>query len=245
MDRLIYTAMTGARSTLDQQAAVSNNLANVNSTGFRSEMHRLRAVEVQSDALRTRAFAVDASVATDFTPGPMQFTGRNYDVAIQGKGWFAVALPDGGEGYTRDGSFEVSANGILQTRAGRPVLGLDGPVTVPPDSEIVIGKDGSISVVTGGDAAGINVIADMKLVNPPEAGLTRGEDGLFRYVGDEVVLPEETIEVASGYVEGSNVNVVDQLVSMISLARQFEMQTRMLQTAETNDRAAAQLLSNR
>lgn len=245
MDRLIYTAMTGARSTLDQQAAVSHNLANVNSTGFRSEMHRLRAVEIQTDALRTRAFAVDASAATDFTPGPMQFTGRNYDVAIQGKGWFAVALPDGGEAYTRDGSFEVSANGILQTRGGRPVLGVDGPIAVPPDSEIVIGKDGSISVIAGGDAAAINVIADMKLVNPPEAGLKRGEDGLFRYVGDEIVLPDEAIEVASGYVEGSNVNVVDQLVSMISLARQFEMQTRMLQTAETNDRAAAQLLSNR
>src|SRR5690554_4948332 len=241
MDRLIYTAMTGARSTLDQQAAVSNNLANVNSTGFRAELHRLRAVELQTDALRTRAFAVDASVATDFTPGPMQFTGRNFDVAIKGKGWFAVALPDGGEAYTRDGSFMVSPNGVLQTRAGLPVLGLDGPITVPPDSEIVIGKDGSVSAIIGDDTAGINVIADLRLVNPPEAELARGEDGLFRYTGNQPVLPDETIEVASGYVEGSNVNVVDQLVSMISLARQFEMQTRMLQTAEANDRAAAQL----
>jgi len=245
MDRLIYTAMTGARSTLDQQAAVSNNLANVNSTGFRAELHRLRAVELQTDALRTRAFAVDASVATDFTPGPMQFTGRNFDVAIKGKGWFAVALPDGGEAYTRDGSFMVSPNGVLQTRAGLPVLGLDGPITVPPDSEIVIGKDGSVSAIIGDDTAGINVIADLRLVNPPEAELARGEDGLFRYTGNQPVLPDETIEVASGYVEGSNVNVVDQLVSMISLARQFEMQTRMLQTAEANDRAAAQLLSAR
>src|SRR5690554_7111404 len=103
MDRLIYTAMTGAKGTLDQQAAVSNNLANANSTGFRSEMHRLRSVELQTDALRTRAFAVDASIATDFTPGPLQHTGRSFDAAIEGKGWFAVQAPDGGEAYTRDG----------------------------------------------------------------------------------------------------------------------------------------------
>lgn len=245
MDRLIYTAMSGAKATLDQQAAVSHNIANATSTGFRSELHKLRAVEVQTDALRTRAFAVDASVATDFTPGPMQFTGRTYDAAIEGKGWFAVALPDGGEAYTRDGSFEISANGVLQTRAGRPVLGEAGPITIPPDSEVTIGKDGSISVIEAGANSIVNIVDRLKLVSPPEADLRRGEDGLFRRIDGQPSPLDENVQVAGGYLEGSNVNVVDQLVSMISLARQFEMQTRMLQTAETNDRAAAQILSNR
>lgn len=245
MDRLIYTAMSGAKATLDQQAAVSHNIANATSTGFRSELHKLRAVEVQTDALRTRAFAVDASVATDFTPGPMQFTGRTYDAAIEGKGWFAVALPDGGEAYTRDGSFEISANGVLQTRSGRPVLGEAGPITIPPDSEVTIGKDGSISVIEAGANSIVNIVDRLKLVNPPEADLRRGEDGLFRRIDGQPSPLDENVQVAGGYLEGSNVNVVDQLVSMISLARQFEMQTRMLQTAETNDRAAAQILSNR
>ncbi len=245
MDRLIYTAMTGARSTLDQQAAVANNLANANSTGFRTEMHRLRSVELQSEALRTRAFVVDASVATDFTPGPLQFTGRTYDAAIEGKGWFAVAAPGGGEAYTRDGSFEVSPNGVLQTRSGLPVLGEAGPITIPPDSEISIGRDGSISVLEGGNTAAINVLDRIKVVNPDEDLLARGEDGLFRRTDGQPTPLDENVRVAGGYVEGSNVNVVDQLVTMISLARQFEMQTRMLQTAETNDRAAAQLLGNR
>lgn len=245
MDRLIYTAMTGARSTLDQQAAVANNIANANSTGFRTEMHRLRAVEMQTDALRTRAFAVDASVATDFTPGPMQFTDRDLDVAIEGKGWFSVALPNGQEGYTRDGSFEISANGLLQTRDGYPVLGATGPITLPPDSQVTFGKDGSVSIIEGGNAGAVNLIDRLKLVNPPEQALARGEDGLFRRTDGQPSLLDEDVRVAGGYTEGSNVNVVDQLVSMISLARQFEMQTRMLQTAETNDRAAAQLLSNR
>src|SRR5690606_23608063 len=132
------TAMTGAKHTLGQQAAVSHNLANLNSTGFRAEMHKLRAVEVQTEALRSRAFVVDASVATDFTAGPIAFTGRSYDAAIEGKGWFAVQMPDGSEAYTRDGSFEVSPNGVLQTRSGLPVIGDGGPITIPPDSEIVI-----------------------------------------------------------------------------------------------------------
>ncbi len=245
MDRLIYTAMTGAKHTLGQQAAVSNNLANINSTGFRAELHKLRSVEVQTDALRSRAFVVDASVATDFATGPIAFTGRQYDAAIEGKGWFAVQTPDGTEAYTRDGSFEVSPNGVLQTRSGLPVIGDGGPITIPPDSEIVIGKDGSISAFTPGQGDVVNVVAQLKLVNPPEQELVRGDDGLFRQRNGQQAAVDETVQVAGGYLEGSNVNVVDQLVQMISLARQFEMQTRMLQTAEANDQAAARVIGNR
>jgi len=244
MDRLIYTAMTGAKHTMGQQAAVSNNLANATSTGFRTEMHKLRAVPVISDATYdSRAFVVDASVATDFTPGPLQQTGRNLDVAVEGKGWFAVQLADGSEAYTRDGSFEVSANGVLQTRNGLPVVGDGGPITLPPDNEIVIGKDGSISAVPSSGARNqVNVVGRLKLVNPPEAELQRGEDGLFRQANGNPAPVDENVQVASGYLEGSNVNVVDQMVTMISLARQFEMQTKMLQTAEANDQSATQIL---
>lgn len=244
MDRLIYTAMTGAKGTLDQQAAVSHNLANAASTGFRTEMHKLRAVEVQTEALHTRAFTVDASVATDFSTGPLQYTGRAYDVAVEGKGWLTVQTPDGSEAYTRDGSLEVSANGVLQTRSGLPVLSATGtPITLPPDTEIVIGADGTISSLQSNQLNVVNVVDRLKLVNPPEAELVRGDDGLFRTAGGTAQPADETVKVAGGYLEGSNVNVVDQMVTMISLARQFEMQTRMLQTAEQNDRAAAQVLS--
>lgn len=245
MDRLIYTAMTGAKGTMDQQAAVAHNLANVNSTGFRAELHKLRAVEVQTEALRTRAFTVDASIANDFTEGPLQFTGRPYDVALAGKGWLAVQMPDGTEAYTRNGSLEVSANGVLQTRDGRPVLGDGGPITLPPDNEITIGADGSVSASQPDQPGVVNVVAQLKLVNPPEAGLVRGDDGLFRVQGGAPAPADPNVRVAGGYLEGSNVNVVDQMVQMISLGRQFEMQTRMLSTAEQNDRAAAQVLAPR
>lgn len=243
MDRLIYTAMTGAKHTLGQQAAVAHNLANANSTGFRAEMHKLRAVEVQTDAHRTRAFTVDASVANDFSQGELQYTGRAFDVAISGRGWLAVQAQDGGEAYTRNGSLEISPNGLLQTHDGLPVIGEGGPITIPPDTEIIIGRDGTISGV-GADGE-INVIEQLKLVDPPDEALERGADGLFRLEGGLPEPPNPDVKVAAGYLEGSNVNVVEQMVTMISLARQFEMQTRMLQNAEQNDRAAAQILGSR
>ena len=244
MDKLIYTAMTGAKSILTQQAAVSHNLANATSTGFRTEMHKFRAVDVQNSPLPSRAFVVDASVASNFAPGPLQHTGRTFDVAIEGKGWFAVQGADGQEAYTRDGSFQLSAEGVLQTRDGRAVIGDGGPITVPPDNQIAIGKDGSISAIpTTGDKNAVNVVGRLKLVNPPEADLRRGDDGLFRQVSGAPAPVDENVQVAGGYLEGSNVNVVDQMVNMISLARQFEMQTQMLRKAETNDQVATKILS--
>ena len=243
MDKLIYTAMTGAKHTLGQQAAVAHNLANATSTGFRTELHKLRAVEVQNSPLPSRAFVVDASVASDFTAGPVQYSGRTYDVAIEGKGWFAVQGADGGEAYTRNGSFELSAEGVLQMRDGRLVLGDGGPITIPPDNDIVIGKDGSISAIPStGDRNAVNVIGRLKLVNPPEADLQRGEDGLFRLPDGAVAPLDEAVRAAGGYLEGSNVNVVDQMVTMIALSRQFEMHTQLLQKAEANDQAANRLL---
>lgn len=245
MDRLIYTAMSGAKHTLGQQAAVSHNLANATSTGFREELHKLRAVPVQGDGLATRAFVVDASVATNFDPGPLQHTGRALDVAVEGPGWLAVQLPDGAEGYTRNGSLELSPNGVLQTRDGLPILGAGGPITIPPDSEVLIGKDGTVStLLAGGEQNVVNNVGQLKLVNPPEGSLARGDDGFFRLAAGGAAPQDETVQVAGGHLEGSNVNVVDQMVAMIGLARQFEMQTKMLQTAEANDQAATRLLSH-
>ena len=246
MDKLIYTAMTGAKHIFERQASVAHNLANATSTGYRAEEHRLRAVPLLSEALPTRAFAVDASVASDITPGPLAQTGRPLDVAIQGQGWIALALPDGSEAYTRNGSLEVNVNGVLQTRSGIPVQGDGGPISFPPDNEITVGKDGMISLKPSSGAQNtVTQIGSIKLVNPPEADLVRGADGLFRLRDASQAELDPAVQIASGFLEGSNVNVVEQMVSMISLARQFELQTKLLSTAEQNDRAAAQVLSNR
>ena len=246
MDKLIYTAMTGAKSLMLQQAAVSNNLANADSTGFRAEVNRLRAVPVQSESLPSRAFVVDAGLGTNFSEGPMKFTGRNYDVAVQGKGFFAIRTADGKEAYTRDGSFTVSADGVLQTRSGQPVMGDGGPITIPPDNEIAIGKDGTISATPSSGAVNtVNVVGRLKLVNPSEQNLERGDDGLFRTKDGQPLQLDENVQVASGYLEGSNVNVAEEMVQMISLSRQFEMQTSMLTNAQDNDKAAVQMMNAR
>lgn len=249
MDRLIYTAMTGASQTLGRQAAVAHNLANATTSGYRAEEHRLRAVQVQSQAIQkglaTRAFVVDASTHTDFAQGPLNQTGRSLDVAVQGKGWIALAT-ENGEAYTRNGSFEVSINGVLQTRTGIPVQGDGGPITIPPDVKIAIGRDGTISTIPESGAQNtVNVVGRLKLVNPEEAGLARGGDGLFRTSGGDAATADEKVQIAAGYLEGSNVNAVEQMVSMISLARQFDMQLKLVTAADANDRAATQLLSPR
>jgi flagellar basal-body rod protein FlgF len=251
MDKLIYTAMTGASGTLSRQAAVAHNLANVSTQGYRAEEHRLRAVQVQTHnatpaALPTRAFTVDASTHTDFSSGALMHTGGIYDVAVRGKGWIALAMPDGSEAYTRAGGFQTSENGILQTKNGIPVQGDGGPIAIPPDSRVAIGEDGTISVVSETGAQNtVNAVGRIKLVNPPESQLVRGPDGLFRLAGGNPVPQDENVRVAAGYLENSNVNPVEQMVAMISLARQFEMQMRVITTAETNDRAATQVLAPR
>ncbi|HOY69890.1 MAG TPA: flagellar basal-body rod protein FlgF [Methylotenera sp.] len=244
MDRMIYTAMTGAKHILEQQATTAHNLANVTSTGFKAQIDSFRAVPVLSDGLPTRAFVVDSTVGADFNAGTIQQTGRELDVAVHGKGWLAVQRADGSEGYTRNGSLKVNENGILQTANGLTVLGDGGPITIPPDIAISIGKDGTISSVSNATLPGpSNALGRLKLVNPDEATLKRSDEGLFVTKNGVPADADAEVQVISGALESSNVNVVDAMVTMISLARQFEMQMKLVQSAENNANKASQLLN--
>jgi len=244
MDRLIYTAMTGAKHAFLQQAGVAQNLANASTTGYRAMEHRFRAVPVQGENMPTRAFVVDASVADVFDQGPMMATGRPLDVAVQGSGWISVETPTGGEAYTRAGNLQTNANGQLQTASGLNVLGDGGPIAIPPDNRVTISPDGTVSAVPlFGTPNNVSVVGRIKLVNPLESEMVRGDDGLFRTKTGEPATLDENVKLAPETLEGSNVNPVDSMVSMISLARQFEMQIKMLQTADTNASKASQILS--
>lgn len=246
MDRLIYTAMTGASHVLQQQASVSQNLANVNTPGFRATIDAFRAVPLQGDGLPTRTFVVDSTAGTDFRPGVMQQTGRALDVALDGKGWIAVEDASGREAYSRNGSFQVLPNGILQTRTGLNVVGDGGPITIPPDTQVTIAKDGTISTVpSDSQVSQVVVVGRIKLVNPPEAQLVRGEDALFRLNDGSTADADAAVTVTSGSLEGSNVNMVESMVSMITLARQFDTQMKLLQTASENSQRASSVLSVR
>jgi flagellar basal-body rod protein FlgF len=244
MDRLIYTAMTGARQSFLQQAGVANNLSNASTIGFRAMEHRFRAVPIQGEAMPTRAFVIDASVADVFEQGPMMATGRPLDVAVQGEGWIAVQAPDGQEAYTRAGNLQVDANGQLQTVSGFNVLSDGGAIGIPPDNSITISPDGTVSVVPlFGTPNNVNDVGRIKLVNPPANELVRGDDGLFRLRGGQAAEVDENVRLAPETLEGSNVNPVDSMVRLISLSRQFEMQVKMLQSADANAARANQVLT--
>ncbi len=244
MDRLIYTAMTGASHVLQQQAAVSENLSNASTPGFRATLNTFRAVPLVGEGLPTRTFVVDSTAGSDFTPAAYQQTGRELDVAVNGAGWIAVQGPDGKEAYTRNGSFQITPNGVLQTRTGLNLVGDSGPITIPPDTEITFAKDGTISTVPSGtQATSVVVVGRLKLVNPEPAQLERGGDGLFRLKGGTTAAADAKVEVVPGSLEGSNVNTVEAMVTMISLARKFDMQMKMLQSADNNARQASQIMN--
>lgn len=243
MDRLIYTSMTGANHTLNQQATVAHNLANATTTGYRAENNAFRAVPVFGDGLPTRAFVVDSTIGADFTPGTLQTTGRDLDVAIQGSGWITVQLDNGEEAYTRNGSLQVSPNGILLTQNGLRVKGDAGIITVPPETRITIGVDGTVSSVPINPQPNtVALVGRIKLVDPPQDKLIKGADGLFHLKDGGVVQADAKVRLVDGTLESSNVNVVHEMVSMIALARQFDMQMKMLENAQQNAQQASEIM---
>ena len=244
MDRVIYIAMTGAREVTRQQAAVSHNLANISTHGFKQELNVFRALPVVGEGAKTRAFVLETTPRSDFTSGAIQQTERPLDVAVRGPGWIAVQDANGQEAYTRMGHLQISQNGIMQTTNGLNVLGDAGPVAVPPDQELLIGKDGTVSTVPiGQNLNAVAIAGRIKLVNPAEIDLVRGEDGLFRQKSGQPAEADANVSLISGALESSNVNPAEAMVSMVSLARQFEMQMRVLRAAEDNNRSADKVLS--
>lgn len=239
MDRMIYLSMSGAKATMQRQDTLANNLANVSTVGFRAELQAFRAVPVQGSGASTRVYALESTPGYNASAGSISATGRNLDVAMKGDAWLAVQGLDGTEAYTRAGSLDVSADGTMMTHGGLTVLGDGGPIQVPQNSQINIGADGTVSA-KGADGKS-NAIGRLKLVTP-EGPLQRGTDGLFR-AADGDLPADPAARLQDGALEGSNVSAVETMVSMISAARQFEAQMKMLQTAEGDEKAAAQLLS--
>jgi flagellar basal-body rod protein FlgF len=242
MDRMIYLSMSGAKATMQRQDVLTHNLANVSTVGFRAELQAFRSVPVNGSGASTRVYALESTPGYDATPGPMQTTGRTLDVAMQGDAWMAVQALDGTESYTRSGSLDLRADGTLSTRNGLTVLGDGGPIVVPPNVELSIGSDGTLSArQPNGKSTSLGRI---KLATT-DVPLVRGDDGLFRTVTGETLQPDTAARLQEGALEGSNVSAVETMVSMIAAARQFEAQMKMVQTAEANEKAAAGLLAHR
>jgi len=243
MDRLVYVAMSGAKEILTAQAANNANLANANTVGFRADLTAFQTQQVTGAGLPSRAYATDSSAGWDASSGVLQHTGQPLDVAVKGAGWIAVQAADGTEAYTRAGDLHLDPSGVLMTAAGNPVLGDSGPITVPPETAINIGADGSVSIVGQGQpATSISTVGRIKLVNPPAASLTRGADGLFRSSADTPVVADGSVKLQPGALESSNVNIAESMANMIELARSYEVQVKAMKAAEDNASESSKLL---
>ena len=228
MDRMIYLSMSGAKATMQRQDTLANNLANVSTVGFRAELAAFRAVPVQGSGASTRVYALESTPGYDATAGQVSATGRNLDVAIKGNSWLAVQGLDGTEAYTRAGSLDVSADGTLTTRGGLTVLGDGGPIQVPPNSEVNIGSDGTVSAKAANGKS--TSIGKLKLVTP-EVPMTRGTDGLFRAAEGELSA-DPNARLQDGALEGSNVSSVETMVSMITAQRVYQANAQTIKTQD-------------
>lgn len=243
MDRFLYISMSGAKETLRAQTVNNNNLANASTTGFRADLSAFQSRAVEGAGYASRAYATNSTTGWDSTHGTLTTTGRDLDIGIQGPGWIAVQGADGREAYTRAGDLRIDPSGMLTNSAGHQVLGEGGALSVPPHSSMMIGADGTISIVPLGQGPETTaLVGRIKLVNPPAESLVRGEDGLFRTADGTDAAPDASVRVSSGVLEASNVNIADAMVNMIELARHFDLQVKAMRTAEENAAVAAQLL---
>lgn len=243
MDRALYIAMTGATQTLRAQTANSHNLANASTTGFKAQLLSAASSEVQGGGLPTRVNVTASDQGWDARSGAFQQTDRDLDIALREDAWLAVQASDGSEAYTKAGDLQIDASGQLRTTAGQPVMSDGGLVSIPQNGRLLIGGDGTVSIVPLGQGAEtMSTVARLKVVSARPDQLTRGTDGLMRGRPADPPLPASGNVMTNGMLESSNVNLPETMVNMISLARQFELQVKLMRTAETNAQASASLL---
>ncbi|HFW4740336.1 TPA: flagellar basal body rod protein FlgF [Escherichia coli] len=242
MDRLIYTALSGASQTLYEQQISANNLANVNTNGFRADMAMATNDKVKGGGFDTRYMAQEGASGVNDSTGVAEKTERPLDVAIQGAGYIAVQDKNGNEVYTRNGNIQQDDQGQLAID-GNLVLGDNGPIILPPNAIASFGSDGTLSVTTDdGDVTATMDIDRLKLVDIPVANLAKNPEGMLITADGVPAQRDENIKVSGGFLEGSNVSAVSEMMSSIAMNRQFEAQIKMMKTAEDISDAGNRLL---
>jgi len=243
VDRLIYSSLAAMRGAMSRQATIANNLANVNTAGFRGEYTSAEAEWLKGSGLNARATVSNDVTGADMHAGAVAATGRDLDVAVNGNAMLTVQATDGSEAYTRRGDLQVSDSGLLTTGDGLPVLGQSGPITVPPADSISIGKDGQVWIVPqGGDAKNPQAVDTLKMVSADGSTIKKGLDGLFRVENGGALPADPDATLTAKSLEGSNVNASATLVDMIDASRSWEAQVKMLTTAQDMDKSSAALM---
>lgn len=245
MDPVLYNTMNGAQMDFNKQGVHANNMANANTTGFKSDLFQAQALFIQGSVDSGESIPVQMDNGTNFSDGPLITTGRDLDIAVRGKGWFAVQDAKGKEAYTRAGDFHVDDTGMLVTAAGQPVIGDGGPISIPPAQRIEIAEDGTISIVPMGGPPGVLAVLDrLKLVRLDPSSMVKGADGLVKLSKGNAAPADASIIVIKGSLEGSNVNSIDQMVNMISTGQEFSAKMKLLEAADNNARKLSQLIQD-
>ncbi|MFB9157431.1 flagellar basal body rod protein FlgF [Chromobacterium violaceum] len=241
MDKLIYTAMSGAGRMLRAQQIHANNLANAETGGFRADIDTAVSQQVPGYGYDARLLSQNAPTALSDRNGTVVETGRDLDIALQGDGFFAVAAPDGSEAYTRAGSMVAGPDGTLRVN-GHPVLGDGGPIRLPEGFlKVSVAADGTISVLNPDDAA-MQPVDKLKLVKPDPREVGKRPDGLIAARQGGPLPVDDSVRVQSGHLERSNVSAVEEMVSTMTLNRNFEMQMKLFNAASDMNEAGNRLV---
>ncbi len=243
MDRLIYTALSGMNASMERQRVIASNMANAQTIGFRAELIDQRPVTIEGETLEVRAMQRAEVRGAVMTAGEMSRTGNDLDLYIEGEALMAVQASDGTEAYTRRGDLSISPTGALVNGEGAPVMGENGPLTVPLGSNTSIAPDGTVSVAdpAAPDAPPIEV-GRIKLAGWQGSPVVKGLDGLFRVQGGGILPTDAEARVTTGALEQSNVKPTEVLVEMIDSQRLFDMRSKLIATARDCDQSSAQLM---
>ncbi len=243
MDKLLYVAMSGAMQSMQSQNIHSHNLANVDTVGFKADFAQARSMPVFGEHYPSRVYAMTENPGVNYDSGPLMITGKDLDIAVDGEGWIAVVDAEGNEALTRSGELFIDHLGFVTTREGHTVMGNAGPLVVPPFEKLEIGVDGTVSIrALGQGPEALTELDRIKLVKPPLEELEKGLDGLFRRKDGLIEDPDFTVRLVKGALERSNVNAVESLLSILSAARQFELQVKMMEKSEEMDASAARVM---
>ena len=246
MDRSIYTALNSMNILRDNQSVTAQNLANISVTGFQKDIQiNFASVYLDRDkGIDPRVMALQEPGGFDATPGPMQQTGAPLDIAIDGAGYFIVKPENGKTALSRRGDFTVSADGTLRDGTGTQPLSVDlETLTIPPHRNISISGDGIIEIEPLNAPLGQTVkIGQLATTFGSEVPLTKTIDGFVKPIDGSIPEPDNRTLLLSGFLEGSNVKSVDELVTGIDQSRAYEINVKFISTAQEIDEASASLM---
>jgi flagellar basal-body rod protein FlgF len=241
MDNTSYIALSRQLTLRRELDVVANNVANINTTGFKLENLMVQsepAAPAYNDPIKAPAnFAYDRGVGRDFRQGTLQQTGNELDLAIEGEGVFFTIIGPNGPVYTRNGAFTMGPDGTVQTDDGRQLQGDGGPLTLDPKKPSpTISADGIVS-------QGLEQVGRINVVRIPQlSDLEKQGDGTYRLTTNAQPLPATDVKVAQGYLESSNVNPIKEITHLVEINRSYAAISNMIQqTAELNRSAVERL----